>query len=446
MLWCFNTTWLRAPSAQLIHIDEDIAMATTYLQKLRLFSRNARLILIVYAVPGFTYFGIISVLLNLYLLRLGYGPEFIGLFNGISWLIFTVSCLPAGAIGMRLGSRRTMIIGMSLEIVGFGLLTLVEFMPTTLWTGWLLVTNSLSYLGGGLWSVNATPFLVGSTTSEERDHAFSVRMAMMPLSGFAGSLVGGVLPGLLAANLGFSLDSPAPYRYPLWIAVAVYCIALPALFATREVSAAQGRESVAQTGKAPYGLIAIIGLSMLLRMSGEWALRVFFNVYLDADLHTPTSLIGTLSGAGQLMAVPAALAVPFLMRSLGKGRTIVWASWGVVLSLLPLAFMPRWEIAGLSLAGVTAMGAVAGVASTIFSQEVVSPGWRALMSGASMTAMGLSSSYVSLGGGYVIASLGYRVFYLIGAGLTAGGALLFWAYFRAPRGELTRGPVLEPAE
>ena len=421
-------------------------IAIRYLRKLRLFSRNARLILIVYAVPGFTYFGIISVLLNLYLLRLGYGPESIGLLTGVSWLVFTASCLPAGAIGTRWGSRRTMIIGMSMEILGFGLLTLVEFMPPTLRAGWLLVTNSLSYLGGGLWSVNATPFLAGATTSEERDHAFSVRTALMPLSGFAGSLVGGVLPGLLAANYGLSLDSPGPYRYPLWIALGVYCTALPALFATREVSDGQTRESMAETGNAPYGLIAIIAVAMLLRMSGEWALRVFFNVYLDAYLRTPTSLIGTLSGIGQLIAVPAALSVPLLMRRLGKGRTIVLASWGVVFSLLPLALMPRWEIAGLSLAGVTAMGAIASAASTIYSQEVVLPGWRALMSGASLTAMGLSSSYMSLGGGYIIASLGYPVFYLIGAGLAAAGALLFWAYLRVPRGEMVRGPVPEPAE
>lgn len=177
-------------------------MATTYLRKLGLFSRDARLILISYAVPGFQI-GIVSVLLNLYLLRLGYGPGFIGLFNGVAWLIFTASCLPAGAIGMRWGSRRTMIVGMSLDAVGFGLLSLVEFMPATLRAGWLLVTNSLSFLGAGLWTVNSAPFLAGATTSEERDHAFSVRAALMPLTGFAGNLAGGFLPGSLPRTWAF---------------------------------------------------------------------------------------------------------------------------------------------------------------------------------------------------------------------------------------------------
>jgi hypothetical protein len=35
----------------------------------------------------------------------------------------------------------------------------------------------------------------------------------------------------------------------------------------------------------------------------------------------------------------------------------------------------------------------------------------------------------------MIAALGYRSIFLMGAGITAIGALLFWAYFRVPRGE-----------
>ena len=60
------------------------------------------------------------------------------------------------------------------------------------------------------------------------------------------------------------------------------------------------------------------------------------------------------------------------------------------------------------------------------------------MSGAVNMAFGLSFSAMALGGGYLIGALGYRSLFLTGAGLTAAGALLFWAYFRVPRGELGR--------
>jgi len=38
-------------------------------------------------------------------------------------------------------------------------------------------------------------------------------------------------------------------------------------------------------------------------------------------------------------------------------------------------------------------------------------------------------------------SVGYRTLFLVAAGLTLAGALIFFAYFRVPRGELARVPV-----
>jgi predicted MFS family arabinose efflux permease len=332
-----------------------------------------------------------------------------------------------------------MIVGVALVSVGYILLLLVELLPTGLWAGWLFATNALVFLGGALWVVNGLPFLAGVTTAEVRDHAFSVRAALFPLAAFAGSLVGGFLPGLLAARMGLSLDGPGPYRYTLLIAAVAYgVVALPALLATREVSGAAREQTLSNSGGAPYGPITIMALTNLLVSSGSAMTSVFLNVYLDAGLQAPASLIGTLTAVGSLVGVPAALAAPLVMARCGKGRTVVLGYLGVFLSLLPLALLPHWGATGLGLAGLTAASAIAGAAYTIYGQEIVSPHWRALMSGASLLAWGLSSSLVSFAGGYLIEALGYSGFFLLGAGLTALGALLFAAYFCSPRGEFTR--------
>ena len=85
-------------------------MVTTYLRTLHKFSREARLYLITYALWG-GFFGIHGVLFNLYLLRLGYDAEFIGWVNGVGRFTFGAASLPAGALGGRLGNRRTIIAG-----------------------------------------------------------------------------------------------------------------------------------------------------------------------------------------------------------------------------------------------------------------------------------------------------------------------------------------------
>ena len=404
------------------------------MQRLRRLGRNARLSLIVSATVGFCRFGITAVLLNLYLLRLGYGPEFIGVFNGFAVLVNTAACLPAGALGARYGSRRTMIVGVILSTLGSALLVLVELLPAPLWAGWLLTTNAAIYLGGALWGVNASPFFMGATTDEDRGHAFSVQMALIPLAGFAGSLVGGFLPEFLVPTFGLSFDGPAPYRYPLLIAAAVYgFIGLPALLATRDSPDDRATRAESEAKSAPYGLISVVALSTVLRMSGYCAVSIFFNVYMDTKLHASTSLIGTLSAVGQLVAVPAALAAPLLLNRLGQMRTFVWGMLGVVLSLIPLAFVPSWGAAGLSFAALLASAWLVAPGFSLFSQEIVESRFRALMAGVVQTSFGLSSALVSIGGGIIIATLGYRWLFLITAAMTAAGTLLFWAYFRRQR-------------
>ena len=418
-------------------------MIATYLKALRLFSRNVRLYLITSALLGFCWVGIYVVLFNLYLLRLGYGPAFVGLVNAVAALAFALFSLPAGALGGRWGVRRTMIVGLALVVVGLALPPLAEFIPAMLRAGWLLATFSLAWLGAALYMVNSSVFLMDATGPTERSHVFSMQVALWPLAGFAGSLVGGLLPGLFATVLGVPLDHPAPYRYSLLIAAMLFALGLPALMATRETGGTNAQETVSQAGPVPYGLIALLAVVQLLQGAGEGAARTFFNVYLDAGLRVSTHQIGTLAAASQLLSVPVALAAPLLMGRWGNFRTFLWASLGIVLSMLPMALIPHWGAAGLGYVGVMALGTVWRPSLMLYRMQLVSPRWRAVMNGAVSMALGLSWSAISLGGGYIVTALGYPSLFLTGAGVTAAGALLFGICFRAPRGELANRSAVE---
>ena len=130
-------------------------IATSYLRAVRLFNRDVRLFLIAVALIRFAAFGsIYTVLLNLYLLRLGYGPEFVGLVNAVGMFASAAFSLPASALGRRWSSRRIMIAGLSLSVVGFGALPLNEFTPLTWRVGWILVAYFLAWLGSTLYIVN----------------------------------------------------------------------------------------------------------------------------------------------------------------------------------------------------------------------------------------------------------------------------------------------------
>ena len=101
---------------------------TSYLRTLRLFNRNVRLYLLVAGLMGLTvYGGINAVVFNLYVIRLGYGPEFVGMLNASSWLALAVFSLPAGRLGRRFGPRRLMIGGQALIAASLCLLPLATF-------------------------------------------------------------------------------------------------------------------------------------------------------------------------------------------------------------------------------------------------------------------------------------------------------------------------------
>jgi MFS family permease len=167
----------------------------TYFQRLRAFPRDIRLFLVTPALIGFTVFGgIYTVLFNLYLARLGYEPTFIGLVNASSQFALAIFALPASALGLRLGTRPTMIWGMSLVVIGHAAPVLAEFAPVGLRQGWLLGSYLLGGLGLALYFVNASPWVMAMTAPGERSHVFSVQAALWPLAGFVGSLIGGLLP------------------------------------------------------------------------------------------------------------------------------------------------------------------------------------------------------------------------------------------------------------
>lgn len=428
-------------------------VVTTYLPRFRLFHRDVRLFLASAALVGLAWDGMLAVLLNLYLLRLGYGPEFVGLVNAVGALAFALFCLPAGSISLRWGSGNALVAGASLMTVGFWLWPLAEFLAGPWRTGWLLATSIVTYLGLALYLVNGLPFLMDRTGPEERNYAFSFHMALIPLTAFVGSLIAGALPAAFARLLGVSLEEAAPFRFPLWLAALVLLPAVWALLSARSADRSSESPSVtslpeAPPSRAPYGLIIAITLIMVLRYGGRATVTTFFNIYLDESLGVSTVLIGVLSAASQLLSVPAALVAPLLATRWGNHRTIFWGTIALAVCTLPLALVPHWTMAGASFVSSAILFSMTVGPIRLFSQELVARPWRITMASGFMLGAGLAFAAMSLAGGYAIVTLGYRTLFCIGAGLTAVGGICFGLYFRVPRGEFARlsatGPIESP--
>ena len=406
-------------------------MPAQYLRTIRHFNRDIRLYLFASGLVGFCLFsGIYSLLFNLYLLRLGYGPAFVGQVNAVGGLAFALSSLPSSFLGSRWGNRRTMILGLSLAIVGHALLSQAEFVPNIHQQSFILSTNSLGLLGISLYIVNGYPYLMEVSSAAQRHHVFSLQAALFPLAGFAGSLVGGFLPGGFASLLQLSLDHPTPYRHTLLVASLLLTPGVFALVAMGQQTRERREDTPTESSPLPLKLILLLSFIAFLYTAGEGAVRTFLNVYLDDALNASTALIGTLAASGQLLAIPAALMMPFLVRRFGSTRTFNGAVLCSALTLVPLALIPHWGIAGLCLMGTMCLAGIRRPAFTVFQQEMMPLRWRTTMAGAAATMTGFGYAGVSLGGGYMIEAVGYRALFLMAGCLTASGAAIFWLCFR----------------
>ena len=434
-------------------------MLLNYSGTLRTFSRNIVLHLIAISLIGFTVDGgVFSVVFNLFLLRLGYGPEFVGQVNSAGLITFAVCSLPAGALGNLWGNRVAMIVGMSLMMVGSLLLSLAEFVPEGIQAAWLFATYMTSFGGVAVYFVNTAPFLMRETTAEQRNYAFAIQSAAISLAAFAGSFMGGFLPGIFASNMGLTLDSATPYRYPLLIAAILVSVGILALLATREDSATASipqplpprpRRTYASHFRVPrvrgltlsnlsrgfLVLLAVIAVIRVLQVGGMAVAMTFFNVYLDDGLGVPTSQVGILAGLGRLLGVPIVLSMPILSARWGNGRLVVWSSFSAALCLLPMALIPTWWAAGLGYMGVMAGSSIRYTAFMVYVMELVKPEQRSTMSAVSEMTAGLSFAGMALLGGYIIVGQGYSALFMIGAVATFLGTVLFWGYFRGANAE-----------
>jgi MFS family permease len=324
-----------------------LAMAT--------FSPSLRRFLMAMALGFVAGFGLVGVLQNLYLLRLGFDVQFIGLLLGLGQIVWAVAALPAGLLSNRIGLRNGLMLGIALFGLGLALLLLVESRPEPQWPAWLMASQAVWWLGAAMLSVNVPPYLMAVTGERERRHAFATFSATLPAMAFVGSLAGGILPGLLAGLIGASLDQPEPYRLTLWLGPILFGVAILTLAGADPAQLAQQDTQPMHEPGAPLGLLAFFGVVTFLGAIGEGAARAFFNVYLDIGLGVALAAIGTMMGLAQLLPIGAALVVPLLVARWGTGYALATGFLGAAIFLAPLAIVPLVWMAAVTYMGVIAM-------------------------------------------------------------------------------------------
>jgi predicted MFS family arabinose efflux permease len=354
----------------------------------------------------------------------------VGLFSATAALSYMSMSLPSGALGKRLGTRRVMLAGGIITVFGMALLPFTEFLPVSAQGFWPIGSQIIITTGWSMLNINLVPALMTATTKRNRNNAFAVNGAIRGLGTFLGTLCGGMLPSLFAGLLHQTLGDPAPYGRALWVGAAAGLLALIPLSLIHEGEQVSSKGQTETRGPFPLLPVALMIAYVCLRHGGWATCQAFFNAYMDADLHLRSSSIGLITGAGQSVAILAALVTPRLAARRSNGWILTVTTLGMAVGLVPLALIPHWAAAGFARLCILVLSAIWMPALQVFQMELVESGWRSLAYGAVSMAMGLSFGLTSLLGGYVIAAAGYRSLFMWGAGLSVASAVFMWGVNR----------------
>ena len=316
----------------------------SYLEKIHLISRDARLTIAVWMFWAFGS-GINEVLFNLYLLEAGFGEDFIGFFLSISMFLIGALAIFVGMLSDRFPRKQMILVGYTITLLS------IFIQYSTLNPVVLLGSQLLNGVGFSITGVCWQPYTISVTTEEERVHVFSVRFALYMVASLLGSLTGGFLPSVWNA-LGVSTNLLVSYRFSLWFALIPMSVG--ALFITRMTT-----DQVDRT-KVSFGLSKIRSRGFIGKYALAWTISglgaglfvSFFNVFYRRAFLLDEATIGIIFAISTLVTIAAMFASPAIVDRIGILGTIIWfqvfslpflaiLAWSPVLSITILAQMCR---------------------------------------------------------------------------------------------------------
>ncbi len=396
------------------------------------FSRDNLLLAAATGIFSLSFMGIQILSKTLYILRLGYGLEYLGLFGATGAISYMAMSLPSGAAGSYFGTRKAMFVGGIITIIGMAALPLVEFLPDRWHNTWPIITQALTSGGWSLFNINLVPALMGATTMQNRSSAYALNSMMRGFGSFTGAIVAGLLPTLFGALFGYSIEQPDPYRLSLWVAAVLGLFALIPLFLVRPTAQSAVTTQEQTAVGFPVLTITLLVFHVYFAQVGIAVCQTFCSAYMDSDLQLTPAIIGLIMGVGQFAAVLAPLFAPRLSARHGHAGLMTATNLASALSLLPLALLPHWSGVTIGGLGIMALSAMWMPALQVFQMELVEARWRSVAYGIVSMAMSLTFASTSLLGGRFAAQWGYQRLFLLAAGLSLIGVLVIWGMRRSP--------------
>ncbi len=270
--------------------------------------------------------GIADILLNFYLVSIGYDTATISLLQSLPRLSGFLIGLPIGLIASRVGNRRLILLSTAGIALSVALTALTQSLP--------IIAISRFFWGAcfGANQVVKPPFMVTLTERSEHTAQFSYHNLVAMLAVAIGSAVGGMLP--LLASQALSITGAAgmkPEQMPLAYRASIIGAAIvlllsnaPILVLGRKGTDGAGAERTGFGGwrSTPWRLLIRLTLPLFVFGLSGGLTFPFFNLIFRELFGIADSAVGGVIGLGWLAMGLMPLLNPFVEARLGRAGAL----------------------------------------------------------------------------------------------------------------------------
>lgn len=402
-----------------------------YLQQALSYPREIKLYLI-YTLLVNLGIGVYVLIFNLYLERIGFRPDFIGLFNAVQTVAMGVVALGIGYLINRVGTWRCIAYGS------------VFFLITSI--GVALTGNAAAILALGALNGAATafvtvptmPFIIEWTPAEARSSVAALCFSLTSLSMMLGSLIGGWSPRLFSVLGGVAVDSTLAFRGTLIFGIALAALGLPPMWLMRAAREPRSRFLGPTAALPPLtsskrrqvrrDLVVFVAVGLCLSF-GAGAVVPFYNVFLSSVGARPGE-IGTIFSLASAVAALVGLAAPLAARKLGTLPAILLVRISPAPFFFLLALSPTVGLAAVAMSVRTSSANMGWPIDSTYIAEILPPEARANAFSFRSGAWNLGYALASFIAGEVIVSVGYVPTFVAFGVTIVVSTLGFVYYFR----------------
>ncbi len=411
---------------------------TSQFQLMRSFNRSARLFLLATFINGIVY-SIWWLFFNFYILELGYSREYLGLVTSITSASALLLGIPLGLLSDRIGRRKAMLWGVAFYVAASGLE--VIFLKPSL----ILLMAFISGAGHTLYFISQPPFMMKSSTGENRTLLFSLNFALITLSGTFGNLFAGQMPAFFGSIMGVPATSAEAYRVVLLFAVGLGSFTLIPLAMIRTTRGnTQNKGETSEPEQQSLGLMLQslrgtlsrpitykLSLPNLLIGFGAAILIPYMNIYFRNQYSTSDQTLGIVFSLSSLLIGIGAFIGPRLaIRMDSKIKAIVLTQWLSLVFLLILGFSPFYGLAAFAFLMRSALMNMSVPLYDAFSMEQVHEREQATVVSIKETAWQLGWTVGPYISGVVQETHGFDPLFITTAIMYGIAVLLIWIFFR----------------